>query len=196
MSEWKLFRGLGEPECTTAQWYQDRERAPHLEQPGHRDRLLRTEAYVRQVMALHDLGTVSDVGCGDGGLLSRLKDVHAWGYDLCPANVESAKNERQVDATLWDAVRYPDQVQWGDLTVATEMLEHLADPHAFVREIGRRSRALVASSPAFENAASHYEFHTWAWDMDGYAALIRQGGFEITDHTVICGFQILAALRP
>lgn len=180
------------PEHTTPKWYRKVARAPHLEQDGHRARLHLAARFVSQAVREFDVRTVSDMGCGDGGLLSLLRTVpvRAWGYDLQPANVRAARTERLVDATLANVLKA--DVEWGDLAVCTEVLEHLVDPHAFVRSIP--SRVLVASSPDGETDERHYEFHTYGWSMDGYRALIEQGGFDVVRHETI-GFQVILGVR-
>lgn len=194
VTEWKLFEG-DPPEFTTPQWYLDRERAPHLEQDDHGERLRRTAEFVTDAARAHPGGVV-DLGCGDGGLLSLLPPgIMAWGYDLCPANVAAARDERGVQARYLDVVTEPDRVEWAPVAVLTEMLEHLADPHGFLREVAGHCQAVVASSPAFETPDLHYEFHAWAWDTDGYAALMAQAGLRVTRHEVVRGFQVLAAVR-
>jgi 2-polyprenyl-3-methyl-5-hydroxy-6-metoxy-1,4-benzoquinol methylase len=185
------------PECTTAEWYLGRERAPHLEQDGHRERLHATERHVTS--AVTDLGgtSVVDLGCGDGGLLSLLQGrVRCWGYDLSPAAVQAAREVRGVDARLGDAVT--GDIGWADVAVATEMLEHLVDPHGFAAKIREHARVLVASSPGLETDRSHYEFHTWAWDMDGYRAMIEAAGWSVAKHEWVAyaGTQVLTAMRP
>lgn len=195
MTEYRFFEPPGEPEFTTAAWYLGRERAPHLEQPDHGERLRVTHSCVRRALERTGAVTVVDLGCGDGGLLSLLDGVDAWGYDLCPANVKAARGERGVNASLLDVVRHPGGIVWGDLAVCTEMFEHLADPHGFARRIGRCCRAVVASSPANEDDRSHYEFHAWAWDMDGYARLIGQAGFEVTAHVLAGDYQVITGVN-
>lgn len=199
MTEWQLFEPGTVPECTTAEWYADRESAPHADQPEHRGRLdLACELVVDAVRA-HGCRRVVDLGCGDGGLLEMLTaelngDVLTWGYDLAPANVDAAWARRLVNARCIDVVNDPDNVVWGDLAIATEMLEHLLDPHEFVRRIARRSRFLVASSPYVETDESHYAFHTWAWDQEGYRELMRQAGFTVVRHETWSIFQVVLAV--
>jgi SAM-dependent methyltransferase len=136
---------------------------------------------------------VVDLGSGDGGLLSLLGPrFTAWGYDLCPAAVLAAK-ERGVDVRHADVLGDP--VEWGQIAVATEMLEHLVDPHGFVKAIAGNCRAVVASSPANERPGNHYEFHTWAWDYAGYAALFIGAGLRVVRHEPVGPFQVVLAVR-
>jgi Methionine biosynthesis protein MetW len=120
MAEWKLFDG-DVPHVSTREFHADRPRAPHLEQPQHRPRLERAAEYV---LSAADLigpeATVSDLGCGDGGLLSLIKPIASWGYDFAPANA-AGWTERGVTATQLDVFGADrDQVEFGDVTCVTE----------------------------------------------------------------------------
>lgn len=208
MGEWRLFPEGTVPECTTPAFYAGRDRAPHLEQGEHRDRLIEAAAQVRNAaIELFDhKPSVSDLGAGDGGLLSildRSRIIAAWGYDLQQSNVDAARDERRMDVQLGDVVegwtqprmtrgRLP--IQYGDISVCTEMLEHLIDPHWFVKSIVK-SKVLIASSPWTERRGSAYEFHTWAWDPDGYRALLEQGGYRVVRQELRGMFQILTGVR-
>jgi hypothetical protein len=200
MAEYRLFDGPT-PHVSTPEFHAGRERAPHLEQPFHRKRLVWAAFLVEQ--AARDDGqplTVSDLGCGDGGLLSLLGSLptvgDVWGYDFQPSNA-AGWPERGVKAELAD-VFGPGRgrVRLGDLTVMTEVLEHLADPHAAVRWVAESSRWLVCSSPWPETPQAHDECHAWAWDMDGYRALVEQGGWSVVRHQQIDYFQLVLARRP
>ena len=191
--EWRLFEEGTIPEYTTPEWYLSREHAPHLEQPVHRDRLMQTASFVAQAAFSTGCNTLVDLGAGDGGLLSLLGPrLTAWGYDLMPSNLEAAK-ARGVDVRHGDVVA--GDIEWGQIAVCTEMLEHLVDPHAFVRQISEHCQALVCSSPAMERPGNAYEFHTWAWDLDGYRALVEQGGFRLLRQRMVHSFQVLLAVR-
>lgn len=190
MAEWQIYPDDAVPYVSTAEFHHDRARAPHLEQGGHRERLLRAAELVTvAATAIGEGATVSDLGCGDGGLLSVIKSSPAvadsWGYDFSPANA-TGWDERGVTATACDVFNGGwDQVCFGDITVLTEVLEHIADPHGAVRRVGMHSQYVIASSPAQENDVYHDECHAWAWDVDGYRALFEGAHFEILLHELI-----------
>lgn len=190
--EWKLFNEAN-PEFARAEWYEDIESAHHLEEEHHRGRLLAALDFIKVAM---DMGgqTVVDLGCGDGGLLELLKNnnIRSWGYDLMPKNIDYAVNTRKVDARFTDFKN--DEIEYGDIAVMTEVLEHLEDPHGTVKNLP--SKFLVASSPYNETDRHHYEFHLWAWDNQGYKNLMLQGGYQIIDIKNISGWsQIILASR-
>lgn len=206
MTEWKLFDGEI-PHVSTAEFHRDRPRAPHLEQEAHRPRLEKAAELVRESAALHrqdggdpdwwsDRHTVSDLGCGDGGLLALLgPDFRTWGYDFQPSNTEgwAVRGVRAEQLDVFGADR--ERVEFGYTTVVTEVLEHLADPHEAVRWIGEHSQFIVASSPWNEHPGSHDACHAWAFDHDGYRALIEQGGFKILRHKTVNQFQLILGER-
>lgn len=200
MSEHRLFPEGTVPYVSTAAFHADRPRAPHMEQPAHRPRLMTAAALVALAVSESRPGpvTVSDLGCGDGGLLSlvqHFEHVTAWGYDFQPSNA-AGWAERGVDGRLADVFGADrDTVKVGDVVMMTEVLEHLADPHGVVCWVGGHARWLVASSPWSESPASHDECHAWAWDFAGYADLVRQGGFRVVRHAPVGPFQLLLAMR-
>ena len=185
--EARLFEEGTVPEWTTAAWYATREVAPHLEQAGHTERLQLAASMLRGLPA--DL-TVVDLGAGDGGLLSIL-GRKGWGYDLAPANVAAAA-ARGVTVTVADIMDV-DALKWGDIAVATEILEHLVDPHGYVRAI--KSKYLLASSPYTETKDSHYEFHTFAWDLVGYKTMLENAGWRVLKQDTAWICQCVLAVR-
>lgn len=191
--EWRLFPEGTIPEYTTPEWYAGRLSAPHLEEPGHRERLFATADSVIHL----DPDTVVDLGAGDGGLLSLLRaaGIKCWGYDLQQTNVTVATNSRHVDVAYSDIVNDFDSVNHGDdVAVMTEMLEHLIDPHGFLAKVSQKYSRVVASSPWHETPDNHYEFHTWAWDMDGFKAMFEGVGFMVVKHYIVQGAQIIVGV--
>jgi len=191
--EWQLFEPGTIPEYCTPEWYEGRDRAPHIDEVLHRPRIEMAAQFVRDALRMGRLETVVDLGAGDGGLLSLLgDDVIAWGYDLQQTNVDGAV-ERGVDVLLGDVLT--DDIEWGDVAVATEMIEHLVDPHALVATVRANAKVIVASSPRTETGDAHYEFHTWAWDMAGYRALLEGAGWSVWAHEPCGMFQVIMAVN-
>ena len=190
--EWKLFEG-DKCEFASQEWYVEREAAHHLEQQGHRDRLLEAHKLVLKAIELGAKDAV-DLGCGDGGMLSLLKDsdINSWGYDLAPNNIEHAINVRGVDARYTD-FNNDDTIEYADIAIMTEVLEHLEDPHGVLKDLP--SKYLVASSPFHETGEHHYEFHLWAWDVSGYKKLIEDAGYLVIETVLDNGSQIHLAVR-
>ena len=188
MREDRLFPLDTIPEYCTAEWYLDREIAPHVDQEMHRPRL---DATARLAMSVWSPElTVVDLGSGDGGLLSLLTEIpksKKWGYDLQPTNVAGAVNRNQD-------VRYGnvfDPIEWADIAVATEMIEHLVGPHQFVNMVSKKSKYLIASSPCTETVDDHYGYHTWAWDVEGYARMLESNGWKVIRHETHGMFQVV-----
>lgn len=208
MTAWKLFPGPV-AHVSTAAFHEHRERAAHLEQDGHRPRLEKAAEFVKKA-ALETISdgtagfaSVSDLGCGDGGLLSlfqpslttRMPALAAWGYDFAPANAPGWE-ERGVTARQFDVFGADrDKVRFGDITVVTEVLEHLSNPFEAVRWIGQNSPWIVASSPYTETDRQHDECHAWAFDVIGYRALIQEAGYEIVRHELVDWFQVVLGRR-
>lgn len=199
MTEHKLFEG-DVPYVSTAEFHADRERAPHLEQSWHQPRLFRAADFVRESAqgSPGRLWSVSDLGCGDGGLLSLVKDMTdvrtCWGYDFAPANA-AGWVERDVQAQALDVFgKDRDAVALGDIVVMTEVLEHVADPRGVLLWLKQQHvRRLVCSSPWNETPQYHSPEHAWAWDMAGYAAMFGQAGWTVNRHEQVGLFQVVLA---
>lgn len=198
MSEWRLFPEGTVPYVSSFEFHARRARAPHLDQPAHWPRLHVAGRYLRE--AAGELDTWSDLGCGDGGLLSITQDAfrQAWGYDFQPSNA-AGWPERHVTAYQLDAFSPAKRhlVQLGRVVSCTEVLEHLADPHGVLAWLvdDPVTEALVCSSPVNEGPDSHDECHAWAWDYDGYEAMIDNAGWKIRKHEVIDTFQVVWAVK-
>jgi 2-polyprenyl-3-methyl-5-hydroxy-6-metoxy-1,4-benzoquinol methylase len=189
----------------TFEFHEHRERAPHLEQPDHRHRLLAARELLTHAIAeiddadvplLDEQITVTDLGCGDGGFLQLIEDlnVQAWGYDFQPSN-QHGWFERGVIAYAHDWTNHTLGV--GDVVILTEVLEHLYSPHGQLRWLYEETLALcvVASSPLFENQENAADCHAWAWDWDGYEKLFKDAGWRIECHRQSHWSQLVLASR-
>lgn len=174
----------------TPEWYTTREHAPHAEQPIHRPRMERVATMAKWLIPDFDIVSCADLGAGDGGLIEMIGfpeplRIPPYGYDLMEVNVRYAVDVRGVDVRFRDFVN--DEIEWAHLTICTEVLEHLEDPHKMVRKIAEHSDFLIASSPSRETAESHDAVHAWAWDMEGYRLLMESAGYTVLDHQEVEG---------
>jgi 2-polyprenyl-3-methyl-5-hydroxy-6-metoxy-1,4-benzoquinol methylase len=192
MAEYKLFEGDVAP-FTDDAFYRDREAAHHMEEGGHRERLLRALDFMLEARDSYCCKSFSDLGCGDGGLVQAATQMglNIWGYDMQPSNVEYARNVRNVDVRL---TNFEDgDVKYGDCTIMTEVLEHVSDPHGILRNLP--SKVVIVSSPFHETAEAHYEFHNWAWDIEGYADMVHNAGYTVMRHETVWLNQVILGVR-
>jgi ubiquinone/menaquinone biosynthesis C-methylase UbiE len=94
--------------------------------------------------------TVVEIGCGEGELLSRLS---AWrparqqfGFDVSREILEQARRHPGITVALQSAEALALADRSADLVIASEVLEHLNDPQAALREIARVARRRVILS--------------------------------------------------
>lgn len=183
MTEYRLFDPENPPEWLDSRWWAGTPNCNHLDNRVHRARLEAASSTAVGCAVGQNTNCIVDLGAGDGGLLSLLPEpFRFWshGYEIIDDSVRYANQVRQVNVRKADVLN--DELDLGKVAVATEMLEHLADPHAFVKKIydDGRVNVFIASSPHSETEQHHEWNHAWAWDREGYAALIKSGGWKIS----------------
>lgn len=100
---------------------------------------------------LPDAQTVLEVGCGEGfsahAALAGRTHIRSFGGDLFPSAVKEARLRfPTMRYCVLDATRLPFPDESMDAVFSLEVLEHLPDPGAAVREIMRVSRRYVLLS--------------------------------------------------
>ena len=200
MTEYRLFDPEGKPEWLDSRWWVNTPNCNHLDNRVHRARL--EAAAAESVLEAERYGTrtVVDLGAGDGGLLSLLPQPGmsgSFGYEIITDSVRYAKEVRGVNVI--EANVLTDRLTLGPVVVATEMLEHLEDPHGFVRgilEARPEVQSFIASSPFRETDEVHEWNHAWAWDMPGYQKMFEDAGWFVVKQYPAEWSQILVARRP
>lgn len=180
------YKTFDKPHSHDAEWYKDRELADHINQDGHRPRLMQVKDYILQLVKTDNTITIADFGCGNGGLIRELQnllpDNKIWGYDLQPSNIEdSHKKGNSENIHYIDFVN--EDVEFPNIAIATEVLEHLVDPDTFIKRLlDNGVKYIVASSPDYETPSYHAPFHLWVFNGDSYKEMFETQGWEVLVH--------------
>lgn len=127
--------------------------------------------------------TVIDLGCGDGGLLEKIKHL-GWniqGVDLAIENVKFAR-EKLGESTILHEDMTKNNYK-SDLAIICETLEHLVDPEDIIRRID--CKFLIASVPCNESKERHSLYHLWAWEKGELATWLEGFGFHTIQSIVV-----------
>lgn len=186
--EARLFDIENPPEWLDPLWWVDQPHVNHLDNRVHQARL--QSAADTAIKLSDELGGVRicDIGSCDGGLLELIPwQYDAFGYDVITRSINHGRVVRGVDLRYGD-VTGDYTLELAPVVVCTEMLEHMEFPHAFLRDLynyreRRGVKYVIFSSPHSETAEYHEWNHAWAWDREGYAAMISGAGWEIVSHT-------------
>lgn len=154
-------------------------------------------AHVLRILRTHGLSprSIVEVGCGAGGVLAalarELPNARMLGFDIAPAAARFwARHElanvefRVADFLEEDTGRY-------DLILVLDVVEHVADPHAFLAGLRERAAHVVVHFPLDLSASSvlrgapllhvrrkagHLHYYT----KDLALALLEECGYEVT----------------
>lgn len=149
-------------------------------------------------------GTVADVGCGAQPYRGLLP------ADTCYIGLDSEQALEHFGYEIADVRRIPDDGYWplqdgeADLVFATETLEHVSEPHAFLEQAFRALRPggrLIVTTPFA--ARWHYTPHDyWRFTPTSLRMLLEGAGFEDVvvhgrgNETTVACYKLLALLLP
>jgi len=108
-------------------------------------------------------GRVLDVGCGVGQVVARLTEAgcEAYGVDVSEPNIQRAQKFSNR-CQLYDGKTLPFPDQHFASVGALNVLEHVDEPEAFIRELVRVSEIgerIVLSSPNFFRVFGFRDYH-------------------------------------
>lgn len=194
------YKAFTVPHSHDAEFYEDLDLADHINQEGHRPRLMQVLDFVEQLVREDSSLTICDFGCGNGGLIREIEKKlpnKIWGYDLLPANVQDAHSKGNAEnITYKDFIVDVQGIEYPDVAICTEILEHLVDPDEFVRRLlDNNVQCIVASSPDYETPNYHAPFHLWVFNGDSYKDMFEQAGWKVLLHHKDF-FQYIVAVRP
>lgn len=120
---------------------------------ANRDRFLAELAAARARRAATPVRRVLDAGCGVGGLVEQLarRGFEVTGVDADPASIALGRQAgRLKDARQADVAQLPFPDRHFDLAVCSEVLEHVPEDAAALRELRR-----VTSGPLLLTVPAH-----------------------------------------
>lgn len=103
---------------------------------------------------------ILDAGCAMGDLLMDCPEYEGHGVDIASEYLAIAA-ERGLNVRRANAEKLPYRSGWFDAVIATDLLEHVLDFNAVVRELLRVLRhggVLIARSPHAEDLADYVNF--------------------------------------
>ena len=108
-------------------------------------------------------GKALDVGCGVGQVVAclRREGVQAFGVDVSEPNIQRAR-EFSEHCQLYDGQRLPFPDNTFQSVGALNVLEHVDEPEAFLKELVRVAAPggkVVVSSPNFRRALGWRDYH-------------------------------------
>jgi hypothetical protein len=156
------------------EFYDQQQAVDFMQHDVHKNRLMEALRLASELIHKENIKTVADFGAGMGGLLKELQilhpDVKMWGYDLQQTNVNNAVADVQLKDFTKEEVEYP------ELLIITEVLEHIEDPHKFIKE--SKAKYIIASSPSFETPTGfHDPSHLWIWTDESFVKLFE--GYKV-----------------
>lgn len=96
---------------------------------------------------------VGDLSCGDGAIVNGLENVKtAYLGDLTPGY--------QFEGPIEETIK---EIPPVDLFVCTETIEHVEQPEKLLRQIKKKAKYLLLSTPNCEYVDDNPE-HLWAWN--------------------------------
>lgn len=195
IDKYRVYDYYNPPEWLDSDWWTDTDNCNHLDNRVHEARLhAAADTAIKACQTLGDaegFHWITDLGAGDGGLLSLFPDkapedpsFRWWGYEVITDSVRYAKEVRRADVRQANVLRDLNKLQLGSVVVMTEMLEHIANPYQFVQRLYDQPYvySLVASSPHSETREHHEWNHAWVWDRQGYREMFEYAGWNVVDH--------------
>jgi SAM-dependent methyltransferase len=149
-------------------------------------------------------GRLLDLGCGTGANLNFLASYgRAIGLDWGEAAARYARDRTAVPVLRGDVTRLPCATGSMDLITAFDLIEHVDDDHACVRELARVCRPggfIMVTVPAFpwlwgrQDVINHHKRRYRSQELE---RLFTEGGLEIARFTYINTllFPVIAAVR-
>jgi ubiquinone/menaquinone biosynthesis C-methylase UbiE len=126
----------------------------HVEYPDLKNKNLLTNFQQTRLKCIYGLvpsgSKVLDIGCNSGYLAEMTEGCDCYGVDVAPALIEIAS--KVINAQVAPAENLPFEDNFFDVSILGEILEHVYDPEAVVKEAVRVTKFLVVGSTPHERS--------------------------------------------
>lgn len=146
-------------------------RTPH----DHRlwaDHVLRvnlTSAVGHELVAFDNLEMVADLSCGNGSIAQSFCAPITILGDLASGYPYTGPIEQTIE-----------QIPRVQLFVCCETIEHLAEPFEVLKQIRKKTDALLLSTPT-DNWSDPNPEHVWSWDREYVEDMLGMAGFNVSE---------------
>jgi SAM-dependent methyltransferase len=157
---------------------------PYL--PNDHARQVTAGYYVDTLMRAHpSTPIVMDLGCGAGDSVDLFRaydrDVDWVGVDIVGSPEGRQRTREDAKYVTYDGVTLPFEAGTFDLIFSRQVLEHVRDPLAHLREVAR----VLRIGGSFIGSTSQLEpYHSrsyWNFTVFGFAELVAEAGLELLE---------------
>ena len=149
---------------------------------------------IQEMLGEQATAKILDIGCGSGVLVNKLSRLgyDASGLDWSEPAIKFAREHYQGEYVLANVEQGLDIGKKFDCVVASHILEHLVDPHSFLRSVAKLlkpSGYLVIAIPnlnwhdldsAWRSASAIFdEEHVVGYTPSGLQIVLNQSGFDV-----------------
>jgi hypothetical protein len=140
--------------------------------------------------------SICDIGCGSGACLFELRKYYPYaelkGYDIAPDAMRFWNYSPDLNISFYNADASQEEVLECSLLMMLDVIEHVADPHAFIQTYAQKadlilfhipldlsSQSVLRESPLLyvRNKVGHIHYYTRSLAL----SLLRESGLDIID---------------
>jgi len=150
----------------------------HVFWEEHIKRVDYTIALLQEYLSRNICVSAADLSCGNGAILRSLDIETKFFGDYA----EGYAYQGSIEFTI-------NQIPDVDLFVCSETLEHLDNPDRVLKQIRKKAKHLVLSTPIDETAPSENYEHYWGWGSSDVGGMLLAAGWDVCKfHQLDCDY--------